>query len=96
MKIHGVKREWSRPFWVKFKKHFCPNCKGLLTTTKVSKIVNSKSDEAKNYDFSSPGGDTYMIGNVKFIRSEFFCPECAKNYSIDEIFSTEKARSKAK
>ena len=53
LKIHGVKREWSRPFWVRFKKHHCPTCLNLLTTTTVSKIVNSNSEEAKNYDFSS-------------------------------------------
>ena len=88
MKIHGVKREWSRPFWVRFKKHYCPNCKGLLTTTKVSKIVNSKSDEAKNYDFSS--GDTYMIGNIKFIWTEFQCDACSKTFSINEIRESEK------
>ena len=51
MKIHGVKREWSRPFWVRFKKHHCPACNALLTTIKVSKIVNSKSEEAKNFGF---------------------------------------------
>jgi hypothetical protein len=70
LKIHGVKREWSRPFWVRFKKHYCPNCKGLLTTTKVSKIVNSKSDEAKNYDFSA--GDFFSaVGNTNLFGQNF-------------------------
>ena len=76
MKIHGVKREWSRPFWVRFKKHHCPACNALLTTIKVSKVVNSKSEEAKNFDFSS--GDTYMVGNIKFIWTEFQCNVCNK------------------
>ena len=88
MKIYGVKREWSRPFWVRFKKHYCPNCRGLLTITKVSKIVNSKSEEAKNFDFSS--GDTNMEGNIKFIRTEFQCTACGKAYSLQEIRQYEK------
>ncbi len=88
MKVHGIKREWSRPFWVRFKKHYCPVCKNLLAATKVSKIVNSKSEEAKNYDFSS--GDTYMIGNIKFIWNEFHCPACSKSYSMQEIRENEK------
>ena len=88
LKIHGVKREWSRPFWVRFKKHYCPTCMNLLTTTKVSKIVNSNSEEAKDYDFSS--GDTYMIGNIKFIWTEFLCAACGKPYSLQEIRENEK------
>ena len=88
LKIHGVKREWSKPFWVRFKKHYCPTCMNLLTTTKVSKIVNSNSEEAKDYDFSS--GDTYMIGNIKFIWTEFLCTACGKTYSLQEIRENEK------
>ena len=88
LRIHGVKREWSRPFWVRFKKHYCPTCMNLLTTTKVSKIVNSNSEEAKDYDFSS--GDTYMIGNIKFIWTEFLCAACGKTYSLQEIRENEK------
>ena len=88
LKIHGVKRTWSRPFWVRFKKHYCPTCMNLLTTTKVSKIVNSNSEEAKDYDFSS--GDTYMIGNIKFIWTEFLCTACGKTYSLQEIRENEK------
>ena len=60
----------------------------LLTTTKASKIVNSNSEEAKDYDFSS--GDTYLIGNIKFIWTEFLCTVCDKTYSLQEIRENEK------
>ena len=88
MKIHGVKGEWSNPFWVRFKKHHCPVCNGLLTVTKVSKVVNSSSEEAKDYDFSS--ADTPMIGNIRFIRTAFHCHACDKVFSIWEIREIEK------
>ncbi len=88
LKIHGVKREFSRPFWVRFKKHYCPACMNLLTANKVSKIVNSNSEEAKDYDFSSC--DTYMTGNIKFIWTEFLCTACGKTYSLQEIRKNEK------
>ena len=88
MKIHGAKREWSRPFWVRFKKHHCPACNALLTTIKVSKVVNSKSEEAKNFDFSS--GDTCMVGNIKFIWTKFQCNVCNNSYSLQEIRENEK------
>ena len=53
MKIHGIKREWSKPFWVRYKKHYCPTCMNLLATTKVSKIVNSNSEKGQILDFCS-------------------------------------------
>ena len=90
MKIHGVKREWSNPFWVRFKKHCCPACGGLLTATKVSKVVNSGSEEAKDYDFSS--ADTHMIGNIRFIRTAFRCDACDKVFSIREIREIERSK----
>ena len=67
MKIHGVKREWSHPIFC-MKKHYCPHCNEMLEKTKTETIVNSKSEKAKNYDFSQPGGDGYMMGNIKFVR----------------------------
>lgn len=89
MKIDGVKNESVFSFWARFKKHYCPECKGRLITTKASKIVNSNSDEAKNFDFSL--GDTYMIGNIKFIWTEFKCFACDKTYSMKEIRQSEKS-----
>ncbi len=90
MKAHHVKRIWSRPLFVKWRKHLCPVCGKKLQKIKISKIVNSQSEEAKDYDFSSPGGDGYMIGNVKFIWTEFYCGKCDKNFSINGIYQTEK------
>lgn len=90
MRVSNVKQEWHRPFFVNFKKHNCPVCKRKLEKMKVSKIVNSKSDEAKKFDFSFAGGDGFMSGNVKFIWTEFNCPRCDKNYSINEIYMIEK------
>ena len=82
------KKRMLKTFWARFKKHYCPSCMNLLTTTKVSKIVNSNSEEAKDYDFSS--GDTYMIGKIKFIWTEFLCTDCGKTYSLQEIRENEK------
>ena len=84
MKIHGVKREWSHPIFC-MKKHYCPYCNEKLEKTKTETIVNSKSEEAKNYDFSQAGGDGYMMGNIKFIRTAFRCNKCDKTYTIKEV-----------
>lgn len=82
MKIHGVKREWSHPIFC-MKKHYCPYCNGRLEKTITETIVNSESEEAKNYDFSN--GDGFMVGNIKFIRTVFRCNKCEKTYSIKEV-----------
>lgn len=95
MKIHHVKRSWSRPFFMSFKKHYCPVCGEALQKIKVSKIVNSKSEEAKNFDFSSSCGDGFMAGDVKFIWTEFNCSKCNRNYSINEIHKIEKLSKKS-
>lgn len=48
----------ANPFYVHLKKHVCPKCGSKVELRYVSKIVNSKSPEAKDYDFSV--GDTFL------------------------------------
>ena len=84
MKVHGVSRNLENPIFVYLKKHKCPYCSQLLERVKVSKIVRAGSAEAANFDFSMPGGG-YMRGNIKFIWTEFRCPECGRQFKIDEL-----------
>ncbi len=94
MKFQGVKWIYKSPLYVHLKKHFCPECNRELERVKVSKIVNSKSPEADEFDFQA--GDTYMIGNVKFIWTEFRCPVCGKQFAIDEMRRIEKKKKSNK
>jgi predicted RNA-binding Zn-ribbon protein involved in translation (DUF1610 family) len=94
MKHKNIKRTWSRPFYVNVFRHYCPNCNTLLSKTKVSKIINSQSLEAKDYDFASSGGEGYMYGDVKFIWTEFLCHNCGKQVSINEMIKIEKEQRK--
>lgn len=71
-----------------FKKHYCPHCMVRLNRVKCSKIVNSKSIESKNYNFQL--GDVYMCGDVKFIWTEFQCPKCKHQITVDEMKKIEK------
>ena len=50
MKIKGYSFKCENPFFVYFKKHYCPQCNSKLLRRKVSKIINANSEEAKNYD----------------------------------------------
>lgn len=81
--IVGKKYINNANFYTIFKKHYCPACGTRLTRIKTSKIVNSESPEAKNYDFSL--GDSFMVGDVEFIWKEYYCQKCEKRIPIDEI-----------
>ncbi len=93
MKIHGVKWEWDSPIFC-LKKHFCPICNEKLDKIKTETIVNSASEEAKNYDFSL--GDGFYVGNVKFIRTAFRCNTCNHTYTIGQLKEAESAKKKYK
>lgn len=90
MKHQHVQRIYKNPFYVNLKKHHCPVCGRLLNKTKVSKTVNSNSLESRKFDFHTL--DNYMIGNVKFIYTEFQCVTCKRNYTIEEMKIIEKLR----
>ena len=87
MKIKGYSCKCESPFFVYFKKHYCP-CRGnRLVRQKVFKVIHSDSEEAKNYDFEV--ADITVKGNMKFMHIEFHCPGCQKNYSIKETKENE-------
>ena len=88
MEYQHIQRIYKKPFYVNFKKHFCTDCGIRLKKIKLSKIVNSSSPEAKNFDFNTL--DSYMIGNVKFIWSAFECPKCNRQFTIEEMKDIEK------
>lgn len=83
METKGYSFKCDNIFFVYFKKHNCPHCGQRLLRKKVSKIVNSESEEAKNYDFEV--ADLTVKGNMKFTHVEFFCSACQKQYTVKEI-----------
>ena len=80
---HGYKREYNDVLYFK-KDHFCPDCKTRLEKVPVSKVVNSRSPEAKDFDFSI-GSDTYAVGDIQFTWDEFECPNCKKHLTVNEM-----------
>ena len=80
----------ANPFYLHLKKHFCYNCGNKLELRYNSKIVNSKSPEAKNYNFSI--GDTFLIGDVEFRTRYFYCTNCHLDISVKEMKKHEKKK----
>ena len=80
----------KNPFYVHFKKHYCPKCNCIMKTKYYSKIINSNSPEAKFYDFSLP--DAKLTGDVEFRKSLFYCPSCNLEVSFEEMKRIETAK----
>lgn len=76
------------------RKHTCFECGSVLEKKQRSVVVNSESEEAKNYDFY--GIDTYLCGDVEFITIYFTCPACGTTYEIRQLVELEKKRKKGK
>jgi ssDNA-binding Zn-finger/Zn-ribbon topoisomerase 1 len=85
---HGYKREYNDVLYFK-KDHFCPDCGTKLEKVPVSKVVNSRSPEAKDFDFSM-GSGTYAVGDIQFTWDEFECPNCKKHLTVKEMKKFEK------
>lgn len=81
----------ANPLYVHFKKHYCPNCKTILKIDYESKIVNSYSPEAIDYDFSIGAGDSNYYGDVEFRTSFFRCPKCNTKVLFGEMSRIEKS-----
>ena len=56
----------------------------------ISKIVNSNSPEAKDYDFSV--GDTFFVGDIEFRTRYFHCANCQLDISFREMKKYEKSK----
>lgn len=82
----------ASPFYVHWKKHFCPKCGRKLELRYISRVVNSKSKEARNYDFSL--GDTFLTGDVEFRTRFFHCSNCSFDISFEEMKKYEKKKQK--
>jgi len=71
------------PIYMFVKKHNCPYCTAVLTTKKVSRVLNSKSPGAENFNFSM--GETRFIGDVEFSWYVFYCAFCGAEISIEKL-----------
>jgi len=64
------------PMGMFIKKHYCPECSAVLKIKKVKRIVNSRSAEAKDFDFSAVAGPYHLDGDVEFIWHVYYCANC--------------------
>ena len=87
--IDGFIRHYGDPLFLHCKKHFCPKCGTQLDLIKCSRVVNSFSSEAKNFNFLDG-----TMGNIEFNWDEFICPNCGVQMPINTIRQMEYAAHK--
>ena len=69
-------------------KHFCPYCNSLLQIRRKKQIVNSESEEVKNFSYYAYGGN--MRGDTEFNWDVFYCPDCDKEIPTGDMISYER------
>ena len=88
MDYNGVQRIYQHPLYVKFKKHYCPDCDARLRTVDVEKVLRPGSAEAEKLGLR--WSSRIIVKNVKYIWTEFECPQCKRRFMIDEMRKIEK------
>ena len=90
--VSGVKKDTGNFIYMRVKKHNCPTCGAQMKVVKKTKVVKSKTKEAKNFNFSAC--DISLGEKVKFIWYEFKCRECDKTYTESAMKEIERQQKK--
>ena len=84
--IQGV--SYSHNIAARSGSHYCPKCRVLLDVVKKTRVVNSESEEAKDFSFDK------TEGNMKFTWDVFFCPKCESEIDAAHLLWHEKEQKK--
>ena len=88
--VQGFKVE--RSILARVGEHYCPYCHSGLQVKKKTQIVNSETEEAKHFDFSTSEGR--LRGNVRFSWDVFYCVKCDIELPVDDILRYERELKK--
>ena len=97
--IHGIRYVRQDVSYIS-KKHYCPLCNTLLNVVKVSKVINSNSEEAKELPSILPKTvigrgvkfrNYNTVGNIKWIWKQFECPNCKHCFTVDQLKQIESS-----
>lgn len=76
-------------------KHYCPDCQSVLKKIKVSKVMNSNSQEAadmpKMFSKTRVGIGRVKfrrynyVGDVEYIWNELECEICNRHFTVEEM-----------
>ena len=84
MKYNNICRVFQAPYYVNFKKHYCPKCKELLGKVTESRVLHEGSDMLMELKEYMPSRNR-PIGTVKYIWTEFRCPKCGRQFTVNTM-----------
>lgn len=84
--MKGYKKVFDRLIFTYFKEHKCPKCNEELSIIELSKVINYKSEEAKDYDLDG------LIGDIRYAWDEFKCDNCGYQITISDLYRYEKGK----
>jgi len=73
-------------------KHYCPYCNELLQIKIKEQVVNTESEEAKNFEFYAYGGS--LGGNIDYKWDVFYCASCGIDISTGDMYRYERELKK--
>ena len=92
--IHGVRYVRQDINYIS-QRHICPICNTSLGVIKVSKVINSNSEEVKKIPPIIPRTvigtrglkfrNYTAVGNIKWNWKEFECPSCSHRFTVDQM-----------
>ena len=97
--IHGIRYVRQDISYIS-KKHYCPICNTLLDVVKVSKVINSNLEEAKELPPILPKTvigrgvkfrNYNAVGNIKWIWKQFECSNCKQRFTVDQMKQIESS-----
>lgn len=86
--VSAVKKDTGNMIYMRLLKHECPLCNNRLKVVKMTRVVKSKSREAKKFNFNAC--DIELGDKVKFIWYEFKCKECDVRFTEAQLREHEK------
>ena len=90
MKIDGSKTNYVYYWFIRHNDVFCLSCTKKMKIIKCTKVVNSNSPEAKDYNFYIAEG--FLSGNIKFSWFELECPQCGRRITAEQGYYWVKIR----
>ena len=82
--IHGKVSSLTGTLYFK-KEHKCPKCKTTMEAITVKKVVDSRTPNAKPFEFRQRRNDTSLAGNIEYSWKELKCPACGVQLTMEEM-----------
>lgn len=76
------------PIYIRWRKHFCPNCNNKLEARYDSRVIDKNSPEGKKMNYLCVFA--YPMADIEERTWYLYCPKCESKVSVEEIKKSKK------